>query len=238
MKNKKLILFDIDGTLVQTTTNSVEHWKHRIGKVIKEVYGKDVNFEIETKKYNGGVDRNVLRSIARDAGVTDDAVFDANFSHAREVFHEALKESIGSGAILYRANTEAHELVKLLHAKREHYLGIITGNIEMNAWLKLTTAGMREYFSFGGFADEVNDRAELARHAVEKATKHFKQSFAPREVVIIGDTVHDIRCGKHIGATTIGVTTGLTNGYEDLVKEEADLVVDSLMDERVLHLLG
>ena len=57
-------------------------------------------------------------------------------------------------------------------------------------------------------------------------------------MVIIGDTVHDIRCGKHIGATTIGVTTGLTNGYEDLVKEEADLVVDSLMDERVLHLLG
>ncbi|MDP1722525.1 MAG: HAD hydrolase-like protein [Candidatus Gottesmanbacteria bacterium] len=238
MKKNKLILFDIDGTLVQTTSNSVQHWKHRIGKVIKEVYGKEVDFQIETHRYNGGVDRNVLRSIARDAGVTDDTVFDAHFSKARQVFHDTLKASVESGEILYHAHPAALELVQLLYTKNDHALGLITGNIEINAWFKLDHAGMREYFSFGAFADDVNDRNELARHAVAKATKYFAQSFVPRDVVIIGDTIYDIRCGKHVGATTIGVATGMTHGHDDLVKEGADLVVDSLMDERVLTLLG
>lgn len=238
MKKNKLILFDIDGTLVASTHNGVKHWKLRLSKVIKEVYGKEITFEIDAHRYNGGVDRNVLRSIARDAGVTDDAEFDAKFSRVREVFHEALKESVRMHEIDYQAIAPAVSLVEHLRAAKRHFYGLITGNIEINGWFKLEAAGIKEHFSFGAFADEVNDRAQLARHAVEKATKHFMQPFAPRDVIIIGDTVHDIRCGKAVGATTIGVATGLTTSHEDLASEGADLVVDSLMDEQVLHLLG
>lgn len=237
MKKKKLILLDIDGTLIHTEQSGVTSWKKRLTQAIREVHGVEISMDFDVHRYNGGVDKGVITAIALDVGLDPKDVHQ-KFPKTRLAFHRILKEQIASGLVGYKPVAAAVSFVTHLQSQNRHAYGVMTGNIEINGWLKLETAGIRDYFSFGVFADAVDDRMALARHAVSKATNHFQQAFAPRDIVIIGDTVHDIRCGKHIGATTIGVTTGLTNGYEDLVKEEADLVVDSLMDERVLHLLG
>lgn len=237
MKKNKLILFDIDGTLIHTEQSGVTSWKKRLTQAIREVHGVEISMDFDAHPYNGGVDKGVMTAIAQDAGL-DPIDVHQKFPQMRLAFHRILKEQIASGVVGYKPVAAAVSLVTLLQKQARHAYGVMTGNIEINGWLKLETAGIRDYFTFGAFADEVDDRMALARHAVSKATKHFKQTFAPRDVVIIGDTIHDIRCGKHIGATTIGVTTGLSHGYEDLVKEHADLVVDSLMDERVVTLLG
>lgn len=237
MKKKKLILFDIDGTLIHAKQSGVTSWKKRLVQAIREVHGIDLDVDFDVHRYNGGVDKGVISAIARDAGVDPDEVHQ-KFPQTRLAFHRILREQIASGAVGYKPVESAVSFVTFLQNQAHHEYGVMTGNIEINGWLKLEAAGIREHFSFGVFADEVEDRMALARHALEKAIKHYHHTFAPRDVVIIGDTIHDIRCGKHIGAMTIGVTTGITHGYDDLIKEDADLVVDSLMDERVLHLLG
>ncbi len=237
MKKKKLILFDIDGTLIHTEQSGVTSWKKRLTQALREVHGVDIGLDFDAHRYNGGVDKGVIMAIARDAGI-DPKDCEKKFPQTRMAFHRILRGQIASGVVGYKPIASAVTLVQFLKKQNRHAYGVMTGNIEVNGWLKLETAGIREQFTFGVYADEVEDRMALARHAVAKATQHFVQTFTPRDIVIIGDTVHDIRCGKHVGATTIGVTTGITNGYDDLVKEEADVVVDSLMDERVLHLLG
>ncbi len=113
---------------------------------------------------------------------------------------------------------------------------MITGNTEENAWLKLKSAGIDKYFSFGGFGDTAETREELVLEAISKAEKHLGKTFMREEIMVIGDTPHDIRAAKAAGVRVIGVASGITATQEELVVEGAELVVATLLDPRVLAL--
>lgn len=236
-KNKKLVLFDIDGTLITTSAKGVGHWKERIIAVFEKVYETSIPFEIDAHSYNGKVDKQILRLISEKIGIPRE-VFDERFSKALDVYHEALLNVLKNEETVYSVFDDAKNFVLRLHTEPHISIGVITGNIERNAWAKLEKAGLQDFFSFGAFSDDVEDRAELVHHALDKAKHHFGTEFDLNDVIIIGDTIHDIRAAQSGGVRSIGVATGASTTLDELTREGADLVVSSLMDERVLSLLG
>lgn len=224
---KRLVLFDIDGTLVYHVDASMQGFK-RFAYAIARVYGVPVTVDIAS--YNGTIDRQMAWDIVARQGISRE-VFLVKFPAYIAAMLEYLTEAARTHT-LYEPIPDAVTLVSKLSV-RNSALGLITGNAKRIAEWKMEHTGLAKYFSFGLFGDEADDRNALARLVFAKATKHFHQSFTGQNIVVIGDTVHDIRCGKAIGAATIAVTTGLHGSREPLAAEKPDLLVDSLMEKSV-----
>ncbi len=117
-------------------------------------------------------------------------------------------------------------------------LGLLTGNLERGAKLKLEHYGLWRYFSFGAFADDHHDRNELGAFAVRRALAKTGTEFPAADVDVIGDTGHDVACGKAFAARTIALATG---GWsrERLAESQPDFLFDDLADvDQVMHTLG
>ncbi len=230
---KQLVLFDIDGTLVTARRSGVEYWKKRVMKTFDEAYGCRLDFALEIKGINGMIDREWLWVFAERAGISRKE-FLRKVSVAQKVFHRELKHAVDTKNIEYVSIEPAIQLVELLKNYDHIHTGLVTGNTEKNALLKLKSANTHQHFTFGLYSDRVDDRLKLVAQVFDKARRHFKEDFAPQDVVIIGDTVHDIRAGKSIGAHTIGVASGLTDTKEKLKEEHPTIAVNTLMDPEVL----
>ena len=131
------------------------------------------------------------------------------------------------------------DLVAHLDEAADVQLALLTGNIEPMAYAKLGAVGLDGYFPFGAFGSDSPRRPDLPAIAVERAQAHTGRRFSGKDVVIIGDTEHDIACGRGIGAFSVGVCTG-RYGRGELERHGPDVLLDSLADragflERVLR---
>lgn len=233
---KKLVLFDIDGTLVQTDRQSIDQWRIRVVEVFKQVYGKDLPVDFDLARVNGKVERRYFREIAEMLGVAKDE-FEKKFPSAAEYFHVLLKHHIEKKNINFTKVREAADLVGMLEKSVHVHIGLVTGNIEKNAWLKLRSADFDKPFSVGGFGDHVEDRGDLVLEAIRKAEGHFGVRYRKTDIIVIGDTIHDIASAKKAGVVSVGVATGMTESYEELVAAGGDVVVKTLVDASVFTLL-
>lgn len=236
MKKKKLVLFDIDGTLITATSSGVEHWKKRLDAAFTKVHNKPITFEIDLHEFNGMVDKQTQWKIAQMLGITRKD-FEDKLQETQTVFHEYLKTALEEKRVTYVAIDDAVTLLDMVIAADHTEVGVVTGNIARNASLKLKAAGLNQDIVFGSYGDNVDDRPALVEDAVKRANDYFGVSFTPQDIIVIGDTAHDITAGKAHGTVTIGVATGITTTEKELMEAGADLVVSSLMDERVLTLL-
>ena len=232
MNNKKLVLFDIDGTLIYHAGS--RKWHDQYAHGFQMAYGFTPTWD--HKKYNGNVEMQVAWAILQDHGVSREE-FEKHYPKYIHEMHEYLKEQ-SRNEVLFKIIEPASALVKILHKRDDVILGILTGNAERIAHWKLDHVGLSEYFTFGLYGDAANSRIELAKQAFEKAKKELNMEFAPGNVIVIGDTVHDIRCGKAIGAVTVAVTTGMHGFWDELKKENPDILVETLMDPQVLSLFS
>jgi phosphoglycolate phosphatase len=121
------------------------------------------------------------------------------------------------------------ELLADLHAHPEVLLGLLTGNFEEGARIKLGTQGLNGYFAFGAFGENARNRSDLPQRALEAAEQHSGHKFSRKEIVIIGDTPNDIHCGRHLQVRTIAVATGPFKENE-LLAEKPDFVFRDLSD--------
>lgn len=231
---KKLVLFDIDGTLVHRK-GGANFTQERFGIPIKKVFGVDV--VVDLAKYDGMGDRRIAYEVSHEQGITK-AEFIQKFPILSRELYVYLTMRL-ERENLYIAIPEARELVERLSSRvPDVALGILSGNVEQCGWLKLEKAGLRQYFRFGAFSDEYDERIEIARNAIERARVFFHTPFEGDDVTVIGDTVHDIRSGAAIGAHTIAVGTGRFTQPDELMREAPDIFVVSLMDPRVLAYFG
>jgi phosphoglycolate phosphatase-like HAD superfamily hydrolase len=106
-------------------------------------------------------------------------------------------------------------------------LGLLTGNIKLGAELKLRRFGLWEIFQFGGFADDHEDRNHIAVAALERGRRVLGKNLQPQEIIVIGDTPFDVRCGKFIGAKVLAVATGGAT-LDELRKCQPDWAVEDL----------
>jgi phosphoglycolate phosphatase len=130
------------------------------------------------------------------------------------------------------------ELLHRLQARPQNVLGLLTGNVKRGAKLKLAHYGLWGFFQFGAFADDHHDRNELGRFAQARAREKHAIDFAATQMDVIGDTPHDIACGKAIGARTIAVATGSFTRAQ-LAEHQPDRILDNFSEvDLVMSELG
>jgi phosphoglycolate phosphatase len=224
---KRLLLFDIDGTLIDSGGAGIQSLK----SVLREQFG--ISDDLEGVEIAGQTDTGIVRQIFRKQRI---AVSDETTAAFLDLYVEFLARElpVRNGMVLPGVN----ELLLRLQARPQNVLGLLTGNLERGAKLKLTHYGIWDFFAFGAFADDHHDRNQLGAFAQRRAREKHAIDFAAAEIDVIGDTPHDIACGKAIGARTIAVTTGNFTRLQ-LAEYEPDLIVDDFSEvEAVIAELG
>jgi phosphoglycolate phosphatase-like HAD superfamily hydrolase len=130
-----------------------------------------------------------------------------------------------------------HKFIRDLQAlPQPPVLGLLTGNIRLGAELKLRHFGLWEIFHMGAFADDHEDRNHIAVAALERGRRVLGNNLQPHEVVVVGDTPFDVRCGKFIGAKVLAVATGGAKPAE-LEEHKPDWVVEDLTQVSVREIV-
>lgn len=211
------ILFDIDGTLVDTGGAGATSWR----LTFDELYG--VAADISTFSELGETDPVVgRRTFAGLFGHEPDPDEMARLMSVRQThLTEAVTASTG-----YRVLPGAEQtLERLTHAG--FLLGLTTGNVEAAAAAKLGRGGLRRFFSFGGYGSDSPDRGELTRVAVARAADILGVPIEPSRVLVVGDTPRDVAAARAAGATVATVATGHYS-VEQLEAAGADYVLRTL----------
>lgn len=226
----KLILFDLDGTIIRSVDSKFN--LQRFSYAVKKTFDLEVNIELNNWSI-GVIDRNGVWELIKDKGVSFQqylAKLPELGQHARDFLLHA-----GLNQILYRKIESAEELIHKLISQNTAKTGVLTGNFKPVAVWKLEHTDLAQYFNFGLYGEEADNRNELAKLVFAKAKSEFDLDLKGEEIVVVGDTIHDLRCGKAIGAKTIIVTNGVNTNILALEQEHPNLLIDSLMDPRVLE---
>lgn len=197
----KLVLFDIDGTLLTDRGASREAF----GAALRDVYG--YADDLARYDFSGRTDPQIAHMVLRDAGFAA-ADIDAKITQLWDLYLAGLARNATPERV--RVMPGMRELVAALHDHDDVALALLTGNIERGARLKLGGALLNDYFTFGAFGSDSADRTELPPVAVRRANEHLGRHFTGSDVVIIGDSIYDVRCGVPYDATTIAVASGKT----------------------------
>ncbi|PHR93949.1 MAG: hypothetical protein COA78_32345 [Blastopirellula sp.] len=214
----KIILFDIDGTLVNTDASG----KDAMVASFLAVAGLEaITQPIEV---SGKTDRGIAHELFSVHGQTmTDAKWDAFLAGYLAGLKANLPQRNG------RVLAGISELLSILDEREDVTLGLLTGNVVQGANLKLTHFEIMHYFPFGGFGDEHPNRDDVARMAHQKAEQHLGTFIAGNQVYVIGDTANDVTCARAIGASAIAVATGKYSS-ETLAESNPDLLVEDLSD--------
>jgi phosphoglycolate phosphatase len=213
----KLVLFDIDGTLV--------HTGHAGTQAFAKTFATEFNAHsgLEKMKFAGRTDVSLVREFF---GHNHIPATPKNFQRFFENYIFWLDQ------ILARSKTEicpgVWEMLRDLRAlTKPPIIGLLTGNIRLGAEIKLRHFGLWEEFEFGGFADDHEERDLIAAAAHDRSHRVLGRKLRGEEMVVIGDTPFDIRCGKAIGAKVLAVATGGAK-LEELKKCQPDWAVTDL----------
>lgn len=213
------ILFDIDGTLILTGGAG----QLAFARTFAEDFGID---EISRGvAFSGRTDRAISLDLMR---VHDVEPSEANWTRFREGYLKRLPDALHErvGEVL----PGIAPLLDELDQRDDICLGLLTGNLEQGAQLKLGRYGLAERFAFGGFGDHSVHRDDVAAAAAERARRHASQlNEELTGMMVIGDTLHDITCARSVGAYAVAVATGGPSRSE-LMELEPDLALDNLSD--------
>jgi len=221
----RLVLFDIDGTLITDGGAA----RQAYADALQKVYG--VTTDLRRYDFSGRTDPQITHMVLGDAGLTA-ADIDAAMPELWVHYLAALERN-APGRV--RVLPGIPRLLETLAADGRVMLALLTGNIERGARLKLGNAahGLNDYFPFGAFGSDSARREELPPIAVERASRRNGHRFTGRDVVIIGDSIYDIRCGVPHAATTIAIASGKT-AAETLLAERPDHFFPSAEDHDAL----
>ena len=220
-----LVLFDIDGTLLHAKGAGVGGFV----KAGQRVFGAD--FSLDGIPVGGQLDPLILHRALERIGMDPHEV---NLQAFRNHYRECLAGLFDSGERTSDALPGVHDLLNALGDCSQVDIGLLTGNLAETAELKLSAAGISmDHFLVAAWGDEGETRSHLPPVALERWMNHHGIEREFEHSIIIGDTIHDVHCGKANGCRVLAVCTGGVD-RSDLEQAGADLVVDDLSNVTML----
>lgn len=195
---------------------------------LRELCGREVSSE--GVAFAGRTDRSLAREMLLRAGYESgletaiDDVLEA-YAHRVEEGIEPRDVTILPGVV---------DLLAALATNADLHLGVLTGNLERTGRAKLEAAALGGFFGFGAWGSDHEDRNQLPVFARDRAEVALGRQVPFETLVIIGDTEHDVACGRAVGARTVAVSTGWVS-REALAETHPDLLLDDLTDSDTLH---
>lgn len=224
----RLLLFDIDGTLVR----SAGAGKRSMEMAFQKIYGVSNGFQ--NIHMMGRTDPAILAEAFRNHGLEPKA---EDVTRFRELYFQTLESEIERPREGKRVCEGIPTLLDSLKDRSEVMLGLLTGNWRTSGYIKLRYFKIDGYFEMGAFADDSEDRNALVPVAVKRAYGLNQVKLNPNDVFVIGDTPRDVACAKPHGARTIAVATGF-HSAEVLEESGADFVLENLGDtQKVVDIL-
>jgi phosphoglycolate phosphatase-like HAD superfamily hydrolase len=220
------VLFDIDGTLLR---GAGSHHRDALVEGIRRVTGHRTT--LEGVSTSGMLDRDLIAHMLRAAGASERRIRSA----LREIMAEcqgAYQDLCGIDLSTFICSG-ARELLADLR-ERGAVLGLVSGNLGAIGWRKVELAGLRDYFSFGAFAEDGTSRARLALIAARRATK--LNGGRPERISLIGDHANDVLAAKANGFRAVAVASGLMP-FEELSALNPDILVRNLKELNASQLL-
>jgi len=227
---RKLVLFDIDGTLVLTGGAGIR----AMNRACEELVGHP--HALEGIPVAGRTDRIILTDVVTRAGHD---LHDGLLEQLRDRYIANLRteidrpgrlqsfESLGARGGIKSVMPGIRELLGILEQRDDVFLGLLTGNFKEGARIKLEHFDLWRYFRCGAFGDDAADRNELVPYAVDRARQLGLHDIDPADILVVGDTPHDVACAHAVGAVPVGVATG---GFtaQQLRDSGADIVYENL----------
>jgi phosphoglycolate phosphatase len=225
----KLILFDIDGTLIWPDGAGREAMR----RALIEVFG--VTGPVDSLPMAGKTDWQIITELLTAAGVNHSTI-EARLPSCFRVIARHMTQTTQERQIRVCPGIPA--LLARIYAHPETTLGLLTGNLATTAAIKLRAAHLDPaLFCVGAYGNDRSNRSQLPAVAITRAHALTGYRFSGKNVAIVGDTPADVTCGRHLGVNAIGVATG-RHPPESLRAAGADYVFSDLTDtEAVLQAL-
>jgi phosphoglycolate phosphatase-like HAD superfamily hydrolase len=211
----KLLLFDIDGTLITTGGAGVRALDRAFCQVVGIVNALD------GIRLHGKTDPAIVREVFAVRGNSHQTA--DSLEEILEMYVKLLPEEV------QRADsyTVLPGILRFLEDFQEHpnlVFGLATGNLERGARIKLDRGNLNRFFPFGGFGSDSENRTELVRRAAQNGARHAGVTIDSHDIFVIGDTPRDVDAGREAGFRTVGVAAG-DHSIRDLEEAAADLVL-------------
>jgi phosphoglycolate phosphatase-like HAD superfamily hydrolase len=207
----RVVLFDIDGTLLVTGGAGAVAWQRAFG----ELY--EVDADIEEHTHAGMTDPEIAEIVFREVIGRDGD--EAERAEAIGAYLGHLEDAVNDSSG-YRVMPGIEALLRRL-VEQGVLLGIVTGNIEAAAQIKLARGNLNRFFAFGGYGSDSRDRTELTKRALERGGVVAGGPVDLATAVAVGDTPRDVKAGHGAGIGVVAVATG-SYGVEELRAAGAD----------------
>lgn len=219
---RKLVLFDVDGTLVSTRGAASRAFR----RALVEVY--DETGPIDSYDFHGRTDPQIARELLSMAGLGDERI-EAGFEGLWAAYLRELEVELAKPGTHVDVLPGVPSLLDALHGSGDHLVALLTGNIAEGARMKLAAARLWERFDFGAYGSDHERRDHLPAIAVRRAHERSGLEFTGRDIVIVGDTPFDVSCGRSLGVWAVAVATG-KHSVDELREAGADVVLTDLSD--------
>lgn len=222
---KKLILFDIDGTLVLSGGVAI----NVMIESISEISGTPVSWNI--RDFVGNTDQNIIRTLLHRNGMNEVLIADLMDSILEKYVQQLATRLNKDGVVKILDGVEI--LLQKLKADEQFSLGLLTGNILEGAQIKLSKNGLFEYFPIGAFGNDALKREQLPPFAIQRAEKYYGHFYDRNDIWIVGDSINDIRCAHSNHIRCLAVASGHTK-LEELELYHPDALVPDLIVTRAI----
>ena len=221
---KKLVLFDLDGTLVDAGGCG----RRALVKAVETLYGKKPQFEHALISGRTDLDNfSIVYGLVKNGKKPTPAELKKMKAKYLEILPQEVHASVRCKK--YDLVPGVEKFLNLLAKNSDVILGLGTGNLEQGAKLKLAPSKLEHFFTVGGYGEDGHTREDMLNAAVKRAEKKYKTKFTPDQVFVIGDTHRDIVAAKNCGFHS----AVLTNGFGDAKKIQraaAELEVKDFKD--------
>ncbi len=224
----KLILFDIDGTILDVAGVG----RHSMLSAVQAVFDRPI--VSDGYSMSGKTDTQIVLELCERSGAERELALPmlsrvfAQYLQSLTAVLESVEPAVYPGI---------RPLLQQLACRDDVVLGLLTGNVEPVAWLKLRRVSLDHHFCLGAFGEQAAERCLLPEIAVDKAHRLTGRHFTGKEVVIVGDTPNDILCGQHLGVKSVAVATGRFTAAQ-LAPYRADhLLEDFSNPQRAIELI-